>query len=175
MAPLERRERAIITLAGVAPDFDGLGMVVDFATRHSATPTEWWGTYHHVLGHNLLFGAVLSAVGFGIGRKRLLTAALTFFSFHLHILGDIAGGRGPDGDQWPIHYLWPFSNDPALSWSGQWALNAWPNFAVTIALLGVTFYAAWRLGRSPLEFVSLRADAGLCATLRRRFGAPAGR
>src|SRR5262249_6615415 len=28
------------------------------------------------------------------------------------------------------------------SWRGQWALNAWPNFAITPLLLGVTLYLA---------------------------------
>ncbi len=27
---------------------------------------------------------------------------LVLFSFHLHLLGDLVGARGPDGDQWPI-------------------------------------------------------------------------
>ncbi len=50
-APLDRRERAYVTLAGVVPDFNGLGIIVDVATWSSAAATELWGTYHHVLGH----------------------------------------------------------------------------------------------------------------------------
>ena len=78
--------------------------------------------------------------------------------------------RHPDGDQWPISYLIPFSNALQLSWSGQWELNAWPNFAQTIALLGLTFHLAYRRGFSPLEIVSERADTAFVATLRQRFG-----
>ena len=53
-----------------------------------------------------------------------LTALLVFISFHLHLLCDLIGARGPDGDQWPIPYLKPFSNSVQLAWHGQWALNA---------------------------------------------------
>ena len=170
-APLERRERAIVTLAGVVPDLDGIGVAVDFATRHSQNPTELWGRFHHVLCHNLGTGLAVAALAFLLATRRFLTAALAFLSFHLHLLGDVAGGRGPDGDSWPIAYLLPFSRAWQLSWSGQWELNAWPNFVVTGALLVLTFSLAWRRGYSPLEMVSGRADRAFVAALRRRFGA----
>lgn len=59
------------------------------------------------------------------------------------------------------------------TWSGQWELNAWPNFIVTIVLLIITFYFAWKRGHSPLELVSRRADHALVAALHQRFGTPA--
>ncbi len=167
---LDRRERAAVSLAGVAPDLDGLGVVVDFATSRSSNPTELWGTYHHILGHNLTAGLVVAAISFLVATRRWRCAALAFLSFHLHIIGDIVGGRGPDGDQWPISFLTPFSDALQLSWSGQWELNAWPNFALTIVLLVLTFYLAHRRGFSPLEIVSERADSAFVATLRQRFG-----
>jgi len=46
--------------------------------------------------------------------------------------------------------------------------NAWPNFAIAISLLLLTFYLAWKRGLSPLEMVSLRADAAFVAALRKR-------
>jgi len=52
-APLERRERGVVVLAGIIPDFDGLGFIVDFLTKNSQKPTEFWGTYHHILGQFL--------------------------------------------------------------------------------------------------------------------------
>ena len=47
------------------------------------------------------------------------------------------GARGPDGEPWPIPYLVPFSPTPRLVWSGQWALNAWPNVLLTAALIAL--------------------------------------
>jgi inner membrane protein len=97
-----------------------------------------------------------------------LTAFLVFISFHLHLLCDLIGTRGPDGDQWPIPYLQPLSNALQLTWHGQWALNAWQNFAITGALLLATFWIAWRYAASPLELVSQPANRALTQTLRQR-------
>ena len=94
---------------------------------------------------------------------------LAFLSFHVHLFEDVLGSRGPEGYQWPIPYLAPFSSSLQLVWRGQWGLNAWPNVVITIALLFITLWLAWRRGSSPLEMVSAGADAALVATLRRRF------
>ncbi len=169
---LQRRERAVVALAGLVPDADGLGMVVDFLTRHAAQPTNWWGEYHHTFGHNLFTGLALAFVTFLLASRRFTAAALAFASFHLHLLGDLIGARGPDGDQWPIHYFWPASNEPALTWAGQWPLNAWPNFVTTAVFLALMFWLAWRRGYSPLEMVSARADSAFVAALRIRFPLP---
>jgi hypothetical protein len=98
-----------------------------------------------------------------------LTAFLVFISFHLHLLCDLIGARGPDGDQWPIPYLKPFSNAVQLTWHGQWALNGWQNFAITGVFLVATFWIAWRYAASPLELVSQPANQALARTLRQRF------
>ena len=45
---INRRERAIITLAAVAPDLDGLGVVADFLTRSSEHPLTLYSDYHHM-------------------------------------------------------------------------------------------------------------------------------
>jgi len=96
-------------------------------------------------------------------------ALLALAAFHVHLLGDLVGARGPDGHQWPVSYLWPWSQ-AGWTWSGQWALNAWPNLLLTgLAVLWV-LYRGWSQGRTPLELVSRRADAALVAALRRRFG-----
>jgi membrane-bound metal-dependent hydrolase YbcI (DUF457 family) len=153
----------------LAPDIDGLGIIPEYLTRHSQHPVAWFSAFHHSL-HSLTFAVFVTAVSFFLGTQHWKTAGLAFLSFHLHLVEDLIGSRGPDGYQWPIPYLMPFSRFGELSWSGEWALNAWPNFAVTIALLGVTFYLAWARGFSPLEMISERADATFVATLRRRFG-----
>lgn len=89
--------------------------------------------------------------------------------FHLHLFEDVIGARGPDGYQWPIPYLSPFSHAADITWSHQWALNAWPNFAITVALVVVALCLAWSRGFSPLEMISRRADRAFVQTLRARF------
>ncbi len=166
-ASLGRKERALVTLAGVVPDIDGLGIVAEYLTHNSRHPLEWFSTYHHSL-HSLLFAVVVAVVSFALATLRWKTAGLAFLSFHIHLLEDVLGSRGPDGYQWPIPYFMPFSRANDLRWHGQWALNAWPNFAITIALLFVTFYLAWWRGVSPLEMVSRKADSVFVATIRKR-------
>ena len=167
-APLSRRERALVTVAGVIPDLDGVGLVAERLTRGSAHPLTWWTDYHHVLGHNLGCGLAVTVAGFALATRRRRTAALVAVSFHLHLLGDLVGARGPDGDPWPIPYLLPFSSAWQLTWSGQWALNAWPNFLITAVALGFTLRLTWQRGYSPLESFSTRADRALVTALRNR-------
>jgi hypothetical protein len=164
-----RRDRALVTLSAVIPDVDGLGIVAEILTRNSARPLLWFSRYHHSL-HNLMFALVVSAVAFVVAREKWKTAALCLLGFHLHLFEDLIGSRGPDGDQWPIPYLAPLSSTWSLTWGGQWGLNAWPNVAITIALVGVTLYLAWERGYSPVEMVSESADRQLVAALRKRFG-----
>lgn len=171
---LDRRDRAVVTVAGVTPDVDGLGFIAEYLTRESVHPLWWYADYHRVIGHNLGFGLLTAAVGALLATRRWKAAALAFVSFHLHLLGDLAGSRGPDGYQWPIPYLLPFSNAWQLSWRGQWELDAWPNYLVTAAALAATFFLAWKRGFSPLEMVSEPADRLFVQTLRRRFPPPAG-
>jgi hypothetical protein len=97
-----------------------------------------------------------------------LTALLVFLSFHLHLLCDLVGARGPDGYQWPIPYLKPFSSALQLSWHGQWFLNAWQNFLITGTLLAASLWIAWKYESSPLELVSANANQTLVRALRRR-------
>jgi len=170
---VDRRERLLITVSGIIPDIDGLGIVADYATRHSAAPLEWWGKYHHVLGHNICFAVLVTAGSYLLAKKKkLLTAFLVWTSFHLHLFCDVIGSRGPDGFQWPIPYLLPFSKSWQWTWQGQWALNAWPNLVITAVTLATTLYLAWKRGYSPLELISRRADAGLIISLHSRFGYP---
>ena len=170
---LGNRERAIIVIASVAPDVDGLGIVVELATRNSAHPLFWFSELHHLLAHNLLFAVLVAVAGAIAARARpIVVATLAFAAVHLHLLCDLAGSRGPDGYQWPIPYLYPFPSTLQLSWSGQWALNGWPNIAITMFLLATTFALAVRRGYSPLVLVSPGADRTVVATLRSRVGRP---
>jgi len=166
---LNARERLAVTIAGVAPDLDGAGLIAELLTRHSAHPLLWWSDYHHVFGHNLCFGVLAAGGCWAATGRRWRTAAVALFSVHLHLLGDLVGARGPDGDQWPIPYLWPWSGAWRWMWQGQWALNAWPNFLLTFILIAFALSIAWRRGVTPLELLWPRAHRALVATLQRRF------
>lgn len=166
---LERRDVALITFAGVAPDIDGLGIIPELATRHSSRPLDWFSRYHHVLAHNLLFAVFVAVAVLVFARRRWLTAALAFLAVHLHFLMDVLGSRGPDGYNWPIPYLEPFSSRVQITWSGQWTLNAWQNIVITLALLVWTMIRTVQIGRSPVEIFSLSADTKVVAALRQRW------
>jgi inner membrane protein len=165
---LERKDRALVTLACVAPDVDGLGIIAELLTRNSAHPLMWFSRYHHSL-HNLAFALVVAAIAFALATQKWKTGLLALLSFHLHLLEDVLGSRGPEGYQWPIPYLAPFSSAMQLTWRGEWGLNSWPNVAITIVLLLITFWLAWRRGFSPLEMVSEKADITFVSALRSRF------
>ncbi|MGD9137735.1 MAG: metal-dependent hydrolase [Desulfobacterales bacterium] len=145
---LSARDRALITLAGVAPDIDGLGYFAEILTEQTTSPLLWYSRYHHIVCHNIGFGLLLALAGIVFGIRRWMTAFLVLVVFHLHLLGDLVGSRGPDGYQWPINYLYPFSERLELVWAGQWELYAWPNILITGFFLSATIYIAWRKSRS---------------------------
>jgi hypothetical protein len=162
----------MVTLAGTIPDFDGAGLILDLFSRGSGPPLQWWSNYHHVLGHNIGFGILMALITFVFSTRRFITSVLVLLSFHLHLLGDLVGSKGPAGYQWPIPYLLPFSDAWQWVWAGQWQLNAWPNFMVTAITISLAFYLTWRRGVSPLELISTKANNALVGTSRNRFGHP---
>ena len=182
---LTRREKILVVGAAVAPDLDGAGIVPELPTRNSSHPLLWFSEYHHML-HTLAFATACALIAFLVagplagfafgpviqGRRSpthpWLTALLVFVSFHLHLLCDLVGARGPDGYQWPIPYLRPFSSALQLSWHGQWFLNGWQNFLITAILLATSLWIGWKYASSPLELVSVSANQAFVRTLRRR-------
>ncbi len=169
---INKRERLFVTLAGVIPDIDGAGIIFDFFQNTPDQPFQLWSKYHHIWGHNVGFGFFLIIFTFALSARRLATGILVFTSFHLHLVCDLAGSRGPDGYQWPIPYLLPFSEIWQLTWEYQWQLNAWPNFIITALTILLTLFFAWKRGLSPLEIISRKANNLLVNTLRNRFGNP---
>ncbi len=183
--PLSRREKAAVVCAGLAPDLDGLGIIPELLTRNSSHPLLWFSQYHHTL-HTLAFALVIaiaawlcsSLAGFTFGPsiqkptppiKPWTTALLAFLSFHLHLFCDLIGSRGPDGYQWPIPYLSPFSARLQLTWHGQWPLNGWENLLITCFFLMCTLWIAIQIGQSPLELLSTGSNDAVVRTLRHRF------
>ena len=167
-----RRDAALITVAGVAADIDGFGVFKALMNPNQPEALDTWSTYHHTFGHNLLFGVLMVSVLLIFAHRKRLFVATSLISFHMHLLCDLLGAKGPDGYQWPIPYLWPFADSLQLTWSGQWALNAWPNFLITAIAVAATGFFAWKRGYSLVGYVSPRADNALVMALRQRFGVP---
>ena len=172
---INRRERFLITMAGVIPDIDGAGLLFDFFHKDQSQPFLIWSKYHHILCHNIGFFLFLLICAALLSTKRLMTCGLVFITFHLHLICDIVGSKGPEGEQWEIPYLLPFSDTWQLTWAHQWELNAWPNVVITVFAIFLTLFIAWKKGISPVEFFSGKANSLFVKTLRDRFGEPENR
>ncbi len=165
------RERLAITVAGVLPDLDGAGLLVDAFNRVCrGVVTDWFGAYHHLLLHGF-FGAVGAVTAaYLVGCRRPFALLLVAASFHLHLVLDVMGSRGPSAeDLWSIFYFAPMSTAFPVTWAAQWPLNAWQNLFFTAALLGGTVWVAIRRGISPVSLLSDRVDALVVSALRRRW------
>lgn len=164
------RDLALVSWAGVLPDLDGLGLLVDVATRKLGMAETDFYAWHHVYGHGLPATLVIAAACGLAARRKWRTAALALLTAHLHLLGDVFGSRGsrPE-DIWEISYLAPISNAWQVAWAGQWHVMGWQNTVITAALLGLALaMAVWR-GVSPVGLLSAKADAQVVATLRARW------
>lgn len=168
-----RRDRGLVVLASISPDVDALPIFLDLAQGRNSYSLELWSRFHHS-AHNIVFAVSFSLLCLLAAKRRYATAALAFVAIHVHYICDIVGSRGPDGYQWPIPYLSPFSDSWQLAVPWQWALNSWPNVAFTAVLLALTLYSAWARGFSPAGLFSSRADQAFVAMLRNRFGVPRG-
>jgi hypothetical protein len=152
----QRRDRLLVTLAGVLPDLDGLTLLFG---------EEAYGKWHHVVTHGVVAAGLLTAGLTVFAHQRLRVAALAFAMFHLHLLCDLAGS----GPGWPITYLWPLSMQE-LSWSGQWNLASWQNTVIGLSATLAVLACAVPLGRTMVELFSKAADAKVVGAMRARFG-----
>jgi inner membrane protein len=163
------RDCRLVTLAGILPDADGLGLLADLANWCLAgKQTHFYGHYHHYLLHGGAGGILIAALLACFARRHWRVALLALFVFHLHLLCDFVGSRGPSPeDLWPIFYLGPFDKDPMWVWKGQWRLDSWINRYLTVVLF---FWALWlpvRLGHSVVGVFSRRADEVVVGVLRK--------
>jgi hypothetical protein len=149
-----RRDRIIVTLAGVAPDLDGLSLVGG---------VETYGRWHHVLTHGAPAALACGVIALAVSR-RFAVAGLAVLAFHLHLLCDLMGS----GPGWPIFYAWPFSR-AELMWSGQWNLASWQNSVIGMTATTLCLACALWTSRTPVELFSLKQDAKVVAALRARF------
>lgn len=164
-----RRDMAIVTIASIIPDLDGLGVLPDFITSGSGNPTTFYSDYHHILGHNITAAVVFSIFAALCAKEKFRVGICSLILYHLHLLCDILGSKGPDGYQWPIDYFYPFYRGLDLTWSGQWQVDAMQNIGITIVFIFLAFKQARDLGFSPLIFLSEKADLAFVETIRARF------
>jgi inner membrane protein len=168
------RDRKLVTWAGVLPDADGLGVIPDVVgswISGKECTFYYYQTYHHLLMHGWP-GAILVSVLFTFfARQKWRVLVLCLLTFHLHLLCDLVGSRGPTvGDLWPICYSEPVFRHPIWFWKHQWKLDGWQNQSIFIALFLTALWVATKKGFSFVEVVSLRADKIFVGVLQKWHG-----
>ncbi len=98
-----RRDRVVVAVAAVAPDIDGLGLIVS---------EELYVEWHHRLAHGAIFAVVTFVVAAAICRSWRV-GLLSFVAFHTHVAMDLMGS----GPGWPIMYWYPWS---LSEWLPSW-------------------------------------------------------
>ncbi len=146
--PLSRTERAVITLAAIAPDLDGLTIL--------AGPTSAiFYDYHHILFHNLLSGLVYTAAVAAFFSRRLLVLLLCALSFAAHLLVDYVTAPWAMAPFWPLSKVYVNLGSRLPEWVLQYAFQ----FAGMILITACTAWLYLRYRRTPLEVISPRLDA----------------
>jgi inner membrane protein len=156
------RDRKLVTWAGVVPDADGLGIIPDVIgswVSGKECTFYYYQTYHHLLTHGWP-AAVLVSISFALyAQKRPRVLLLCLLTFHLHLLCDLIGSRGPTiGDLWPICYSEPIFRHPIWFWKHQWKLDGWQNQVIFIVLFLTSLWVATKKGFSFFEVVSSKTD-----------------
>lgn len=174
---LDSRDKALVTWVGLSPDLDGLGVIADIGARFfCGTELGLYEHYHHMLFHGLFGAMLIPAIASLAAHRRFPTLALCFIAFHIHLFCDLVGSRGLGADEiWPIPYLSPFSSALTFSWPGQWPINAWPNFALTLILICFVFIRAVTHGHSPVGLISSAANKKFIRTVQARWRQISGR
>ena len=163
------RDCRLVALAGILPDLDGLGLVLDaFNAAFHGRRTLYYQNYHHYLLHGLFGGILITLVLTCFARRKLRVALLALIVFHLHLLCDLIGSRGPDPvDLWPLFYFGPFTKEPMWLWKGQWPLDAWVNRLLTVGLFAWALWLAVQSGYSFVGVFSRRLDQIFVGVLRK--------
>jgi hypothetical protein len=165
------RDRKLVTLVGVLPDADGLGVIPDVIGSWSSGKEctfHYYQQYHHLLLHGWPGAIVISVLLTFFARQRWRVLLLCLLVFHLHLLCDLVGSRGPSpGDWWPICYSEPLFRHPIWFWKHQWQLDGWQNKIIFIVLFGIALWLAARRGYSFVEVISRRLDSIFTGVLQR--------
>ena len=162
------RDCRLVMLAGILPDLDGLGLIPDVVTRALGyRGTMYYEHYHHFLLHGIYGGVAIAVLLACFARHRWRVLLLALLVFHLHLLCDIAGSRGPEPeDLWPIFYDGPFNKNWMWLWKGQWPLDAWRNRILSAVLFVWSLQIAVQRGYSFVGVFNRRLDEKFVAVLR---------
>lgn len=150
-----RRFRAVVVIAALAPDLDVLSYV--FGERAYAT-------YHHAVGHNLFFGALVSLICpafFSGWRQRWKVLLFTQLAFWSHFLGDYFFTR------FPLEAFWPFSHKGYV-YSYRIGLDHPINTFFSYFSFVIFLATALMYGRTPLELLSPELDQRVVNLLKPR-------
>ena len=144
------RDRKLVTLAGVLPDADGLGIIPDVVgswLSGKECTFNYYQTYHHLLLHGWPGAIVISALLAIFARQRWRVLLLCLLTYHLHLFCDVVGSRGPDpADLWPICYSEPLFRHPIWFWKHQWKLDGWQNQTIFLVIFGASLLVAVKIG-----------------------------
>jgi inner membrane protein len=165
------RDRQLVALAGVIPDLDGFGMIADVVravVTDQQNAFQLYHRYHHVLCHGWPAAIVLCGLLTFFARERWRTFGFCLLTFHLHLVCDFLGSRGPSpSDLWPICYSEPVFRHPIWFWKNQWKLDGWQNQIVFFMVFGASLWRAITAGNSFVEIFSNRGDRVFVEVLRK--------
>ena len=163
------RDCRLVALAGILPDADGLGLVVDWITNaRGGVQTALYPEYHHFLLHGAFGAMLIAATMAAFAQDRWRVAWLALITFHLHLVCDLVGSRGPSPqDLWPIFYLGPLTHKPMLLWRGQWRLDGWQNRYFSSAIFLWALWLGAKRGDSFVGVFNRRLNNIFCAVLRK--------
>lgn len=170
------RDRKLVTWAGVLPDADGLGAIADIViawVSGKECTFHYYQQYHHILLHGWPGAIAVSMLLSVFAKQRGRVLFLCLLTFHLHLLCDLIGSRGPTvGDLWPICYSEPLFRHPIWFWKHQWRLDGWQNQTIFLVIFIAALWVAVKRGYSFVEVVSARMDSAFVQVLRKWAGAP---
>jgi LexA-binding, inner membrane-associated putative hydrolase len=165
------RDRKLVTWAGVVLDTDGLGIIPDILgswISGKECTFYYYQTYHHLLTHGWP-AAVLVSISFALyAQNRPRVLLLCLLTFHLHLLCDLIGSRGPTpGDLWPICYSEPLFRHPIWFWKHQWRLDGWQNQIIFVVIFIASLFVAVKKGYSFVEVFNRRLDSVFTKVLQK--------
>ena len=162
------RDRKLVTLAGLLPDLDGLGIIVDMISEKlPGRHFELYQRYHHYVSHGWPGALVICGALTLFAKDRWRTFGWCLVTFHLHLLCDFVGSRGETAqDLWPIAYGEPLFRNPVFVWTSQWPLDGWQNMVFFSVVLFLSLLVARKKGVSFLEFFGRAVDSRFVKWLR---------